>query len=75
MLKASPNFHQGINFIQISSLPYEQQELFGTWVPQSAKMKLEINNISLHDCVEYQDYAYWFDFQYQNQNSLLESSF
>ncbi|MGM0579842.1 MAG: hypothetical protein ACQETL_04130 [Bacteroidota bacterium] len=74
MLKASPNFHQGINFIQISSLPYEQQELFASWVPQSAKMKMEINNITLPDCVEYQDYAYWFDFQYQNQNSLLESS-
>ena len=74
MLKASPNFHQGINFIQISSLPYEQQELFASWVPQSAKMKLVINNISLLDCVEYQDYAYWFDFQYQNHNSLLESS-
>ena len=74
MLKASPNFHQGINFIQISSLPYEQQELFASWVPQSAKMNLEINNIHLSDCVEYQDYAYWFDFQYQNQNSLLESS-
>jgi hypothetical protein len=74
MLKATPNFHQGINFIQISSLPYEQQELFSAWVPQSAMMKLEINNISLPDCVEYQDYAYWFDFQYQNQNSLLESS-
>jgi hypothetical protein len=74
MLKATPNFHQGINFIQISSLPYEQQELFASWVPQSAKMKLVINNISLLDCVEYQDYAYWFDFQYQNHNSLLESS-
>jgi hypothetical protein len=74
MLKASPNFHQGINFIQISSLPYEQQELFGRWIPQSATMQMEINNIRLPDCVEYQDYTYWFDFQYQNQNSLLESS-
>jgi hypothetical protein len=74
MLKVTPNFHQGINFIQISSLPYEQQELFESWVPQSAMMKLEINNITLSDCVEYQDYAYWFDFQYQNHNSILESS-
>lgn len=74
MLKASPTFHQGINFIQISSLPYEQQELFGLWVPESAMMKLEINNISLPDCVEYQDYAYWFDFQFESKNSLLESS-
>jgi len=74
MLKATPNFHQGINFIQISSLPYQQQELFSLWIPQSAKIEIEINNIRLPDCVNYQDYAYWFDFQYQKQNSLLESS-
>jgi hypothetical protein len=74
MLKASPNFHQGINFIQISSLPYDQQELFNLWVPESAKMKVEINSISMNDCVEYQDYAYWFDFQYQKQDSFIEAS-
>lgn len=74
MLKASPYFHQGINFIQISSLPHEQQQIFEMWVSQSAMMQLEINNIPLPDCVEYQEYAYWFDFQYQKQNSFLESS-
>lgn len=74
MLKASPNFHEGVNFIQVTSLPYEQQQLFKSWIPETSILNIEINNIVLSDCVDYQDYTYWFDFQYQTQDSLLESS-
>lgn len=74
MLKASPTFHKGINFIQISSLPFEQQELFQEWVPQSCIMEMRINNILMDDCVEYQDYTYWFNFQFAQSNTLLDIS-
>ncbi|MBK6266432.1 hypothetical protein JKA74_15410 [Marivirga sp. S37H4] len=74
MLKASPNFHKGINFIQISSLPFEQQLDFQTWIPDNCLMQLQINNITLEGCVDYQDYTYWFDFQFEQNNTLLDVS-
>lgn len=72
MLQASPNFHKGINFIQISSLPYDQQALFFSWLPESSLIKMEINDIFMEDCAEYEDYNYWFNFQYQQKESMLE---
>ncbi|WKK79508.1 hypothetical protein [Marivirga arenosa] len=74
MHKVTPNFYAGVNFIQISCLPQEQQELFSNWIHKSSVMEMEINNIKLNDCVDYQEYTYWFDFQNQNQNSYLDSS-
>ncbi len=74
MLKASPNFHKGVNFIQISSLPFEQQIDFKQWIPASSLMEIQINNILMIDCVEYQDYNYWFNFQFEQNNTLLDIS-
>ncbi len=71
MLKASPTFHKGVNFVQISSLPFEQQSIFEDWIPQNSLIKMEINNITLEDCVDYQDYTYWYDFKYQQNSSNL----
>jgi aromatic ring-cleaving dioxygenase len=74
MLKASPTFHRGVNFVQISSLPYEQQSSFQDWIPKNSVLKMEIHNIAMDDCVDYQDYTYWFDFKFQQNSSIFEYS-
>ncbi len=74
MLKASPTFHKGVNFVQISSLPFEQQLSFQDWIPQNSLLRMVINNITMDDCVDYQDYTYWYDFKYaRNSASLMYS--
>ena len=74
MLKASPTFFEGVNFVQISSLPYEQQSIFQDWIPANSLLKVEINSIMMDDCVDYREYNYWFDFKYQKNSSSLEYS-
>jgi len=75
MIKVSPTYSKNFSFVQISCLPQAQQEAFMQWVPMSSLQKLTINNISLTDCVDYQEYNYWFDFQFQTISGLLETSF
>lgn len=75
MFKVSPTFSKGFNFVQISSLPFEQQIAFNEWVPQSSIKHLTINNITLRDCVAYQEYNYWFEFNFLKSSGILESSF
>ncbi len=75
MLKAIPTYDQKFSFIQIASLPFAQQEAFMLWIPTASIQELTINNITLTDCVDYQEYDYWYDFQYQNSTDMLALSF
>jgi hypothetical protein len=74
MFKVSPTFHNGINFVQISSLPFDQKECFKNWIPMNSVLRMEINSITLSDCVEYSEYEYWFDYQYKKAETRLEIS-
>jgi hypothetical protein len=75
MIKVSPTYSKEFNFVQISSLPYDQQIAFNDWVPASSITALEINNIFLPDCVAYQEYNYWFECLFLGIGGMLESSF
>ncbi|MFQ3215272.1 MAG: hypothetical protein ACJAT1_000404 [Marivirga sp.] len=75
MIKVSPTYSTGFNFVQISSLPYDQQLAFSDWIPASSISTIEINNISLPDCVAYQEYNYWFECLFLRIGGMLESSF
>jgi hypothetical protein len=75
MFKVSPNYSTNLSFIQVSSLPIEQQVAFMHWIPETSLQQLTINNITMTDCVDYQEYNYWFDFQFHKSGNMLETSF
>jgi hypothetical protein len=75
MFKANPTFCKGFNFVQISNLPFDQRMAFDEWIPDSSVQRLIINDISLPDCVAYQEYSYWFEFLFQKNGGILEVSF
>ena len=75
MIKVSPTFSNGFDFVQISSLPFFQQNAFREWIPQSSLFKLTLNDITMTDCVFYQEYAYWFDSFFKKVDTLLDNSF
>ncbi|MDN4166790.1 hypothetical protein QWY31_14860 [Cytophagales bacterium LB-30] len=75
MDKVRPTFHNGLEFIQVSSLPGSQAQSLGEWLPISSYIKLMVNNISLEDCVLYKEYEYWFEYCYQKAERLVQFDF
>lgn len=69
MLKAQPQYHEDIEFIRLSVLPYHQYKSFSTWISPFSIFNLNVNGEVLDDCVSYSDYDRWYEF------NLRESHF
>lgn len=61
MYKLSPNFFNGLKFIQMSELPTEQSKGLFAWLTRKGISTLKTEGMVINDCVDYDDYEYWFD--------------
>jgi hypothetical protein len=61
MTKAKPLFSNGIEYVQLSRLPYGQSLQFLEWLSLSSYIAIVENEQVLDDCVHYDDYDYWYD--------------
>lgn len=67
-MKVSPTYIQEFAFVQLSTLPLDQQVAFRHWIGEEQLMTLQLNGIPLKQCVDYDAYNYWFNFRYQQES-------
>lgn len=75
MDKVKPTYLNGLEFVQVSSLPYLQASKLADWLPISSYLQLMVHNINLDDCVLYREYEYWFDYCYTKTERLVAMDF
>ncbi len=56
--------YKGIEYVQLSSLPREQQENFKHNFNQELIIKIKIGDKIISDCILYKDYTTWFESVY-----------
>jgi hypothetical protein len=62
MSKLPAKSFRGIEFIQLSELPFDQSTAFKDWAKgRDVLIKILINNKILDDCILYSRYLEWFD--------------
>ncbi len=61
MLKLSPSYFQGIEFIQLCQLPFDQARKLRNWLSDIDVFKVENEYEKYEGCVHYDDYEFWFD--------------
>lgn len=74
MNKANPIQVAEGAFISFSALPYNQQQLFGRWLPDAYLQPVQIEGQQFTDCVAYEDYEFWFEHHYRAEDLLLEEA-
>jgi len=61
MRKISPQFQSGIEYIQLSRLPFEQLNSFRSWICETDRFILTDHEGEKHECAYYDIYDFWFD--------------
>lgn len=52
--------YKGIEYIQLSSLPKEQYDVFLKTVTEEIIIKIKVKEEILPDCIQYKDYVSWY---------------
>jgi hypothetical protein len=61
MKPISPQHYRGIFYIRLEALPDAQRDQFFNWLPVSDFIKLKVDEHIIDNCVNYQDYLFWFE--------------
>lgn len=69
MTKLMPNIWNGVEYVQLSNLPFDQYQIIVGWLPSSSFLAMDKEGVESEDCVYYEDYEYWFDHKYLNLES------
>ncbi len=65
MQKISPEFFEGIAFVQLYSLPLRQHEAICSWLSADSYHKFSLPDKVMDDCILYDEYEYWFEYAFQ----------
>jgi hypothetical protein len=60
-MKVKSKIYKGIEYIQFSDLPQDQQELLSKTLNQSIYINILVGEKILSDCIQFRDYVLWFD--------------
>ena len=66
---AKAKVFKGIEYIQISDLPLEQREILSNSINKSIVIKILVSGKILADCIQFKDYAAWFENVFKRQES------
>lgn len=69
MTKVKPYNWNGVEYIHLSHLPFDQYQTIVGWLPSSSFLQNDKKNPEWEDCVYYKDYEFWFDHKYLNMES------
>lgn len=61
VVKAKPRYFNDIEYIRIADIPIDQLVRFQKWLPAAGFITVAGDDMTLHDCVHYQDYEYWIE--------------
>lgn len=62
MPKLAPHRLGSTEYIRMSELPAPEAQQLRNWLPESFLTKLEEGNGVVDDCIEYEDYEFWYDY-------------
>lgn len=72
MLKLSPHRLEATDYVRLSELPAEQALSLLNWLPESCLTKLETGEFVADDCIEYEDYEFWYEYSRKGEDMLDE---
>lgn len=70
MLKLTPHHLDATDFVRLCELPATQALSLRNWLPESFLTKLAMSDSVADDCIEYEDYEFWFE--YSSQDDMLD---
>ena len=60
-MKVNSTIYKGIEYVQVSSLPAEQQELLLQTINRDLIIKILVEGKLVGNCLQFKDYEVWFD--------------
>ena len=72
MFKIKPKQHRGTEYVRLANLPDEQAGNLLDWLPQTCLTKMEAGEDMLDDCIDYEDYEFWFEHCYRSGLQAFE---
>jgi hypothetical protein len=58
-MKNTPTLFRGIEFVRVSELPNEQRAKIYESLDKSLLIKIRVDGVTLHDCIQWKDYLSW----------------
>ena len=74
MKKIAPERLNGLQFIRLSSLPFNQMVRLRDWLGVDDIFSISYQNGTIRNCVKYEGYEFWFDVM-NCENQIEELSF
>jgi hypothetical protein len=66
-MKVNSKIYKGIEYIQLSDLPKDQQDLIVKNVGEEFFIKILVEKNVISNCIQYKDYALWFENVYYSK--------
>lgn len=66
-MKVNSKIYKGIEYIQLSDLPKDQQDLIVKNLNEEFFIKILVEKNVLGNCIQYKDYALWFENIYNSK--------
>ena len=70
-MKISSRIYKGIEYVQLSDLPADQQQQITSALEHSF-IKILIDKSIISNCIQYRDYECWFDAAYPGERSAAK---
>lgn len=70
MPKLAPHRQGTTEYVRLSALPGSQADLLRNWLPESYLTKLEEEGSLAHDCIDYEDYEFWYEYTRSDKSEL-----
>ena len=64
-MKVNSKVYKGIEYIQLTDLPKEQQDLIVQYRSEDFFIKILVENNVVNNCIQYRDYDAWFETVYR----------
>ena len=65
--------YKGIEFVRISQLTKQEQEIFYRNFNRNSLIKIRIDEEIVHDCIQYKDYILWYKNAFPQETKETES--
>ena len=72
MQKLNPSCQGAIEYVRLTDMSGRQAETLLDWLPQSYFTKVKSEACLMEDCIEYEDYEFWYEHCYQHKTDLYE---
>lgn len=72
MPKFTPHRLEATDYVRLSELPALQANSLLNWLPESYFTKLETGETFADDCIEYEDYEFWYEYSRKDETLLDE---